>query len=92
MWLLSTVLSGSVATLRLQRVPLPRRAVLQSYQRLFLMVETLQSAVTPNVELYSGVSSEVSGQQQLFYQQIEESGVWIATAEQLRHKCAPVYS
>lgn len=81
-----------MATLRLQRVPSPRGAVLQSYQRLSLVVETLQSAVTPNVELYSGVSSEVSGQQKLFHQQIEESGVWIATAEQLRHECAPAYS
>lgn len=44
-------------------------------------VETLQCAVTPLVELSLGIFSQVSGQQKHCYQQIEEKGVWLATAE-----------
>lgn len=56
------------------------------------IVGTLQSAVTPNVELFSGIFSQVSGQWKHYFINKLRKGVWIATVERLHKECAPVYS
>lgn len=55
------------------------------------VVETLQSVVTPDVELFSGIFGQVSGQQKHYFINKLRKGVWIATAERLHKAHAPVY-
>lgn len=55
------------------------------------IVETLQSVVTPNVELFSGIFGQVSGQEKHYFINKLRKGVWIATAERLHKSRGPAY-
>lgn len=72
-------------TLRVQGIP--RGAELGRLP----VVETLQSVVTPHVELFSGIFRQVCGQQKHYFIIKLRKGVWIATAERLHKARAPVY-